>query len=410
MVDVFISYSRMDKEPVARLARAIEDEGYDVWWDAELPPHQSYGDVITSKISEAKAAIVVWSADAAASEWVRAEADMARNQKKLVQTALGDIMPPLPFNQIQYADIGDWLGEDDHPSWRKVKASLADLCGRNGPDPTIASASEPAFAPPPPAPEPEPAEQEPIVYATPAPSSNGPLFAGLGFGAIALAAIAAFFLWPQSEAEDPALAGSSSAQQNEDVEIDTGEEPEPEANPPDIPENWILATVEDPDGHSNVRARPTTSSEIVGRAQVGEVFRARREPGNWWPVELSDGTTGYIARRLIRVKGTDEPAPAPTAAPPPQARRVQCTFDNTAFSYDGPCEFTTTGSDGDFTAISLDGPFFMNVSRIALDVTNPEQGVLTGFADDGSSEEIAVTRSTVDRACWEGPLLSFCAR
>jgi ribonuclease E len=35
----------------------------------------------------------------------------------------------LPFNQIQYADIGDWTGEEDHPGWRKARASLAALCG-----------------------------------------------------------------------------------------------------------------------------------------------------------------------------------------------------------------------------------------------------------------------------------------
>jgi hypothetical protein len=129
MVDVFISYSRTDLAAVTRLARAVEAEGYAVWWDADLPPHLSYGDVITNKIGAAKAAIVVWSKESVSSEWVRAEADMARNQKKLVQTALDNVMPPLPFNQIQFAEIGNWRGESEHPGWRKVKTSLAALCG-----------------------------------------------------------------------------------------------------------------------------------------------------------------------------------------------------------------------------------------------------------------------------------------
>jgi hypothetical protein len=128
MVDVFISYSRTDLAAVTRLAEAVEAEGYDVWWDADLPPHLSYGDVITNKIGAAKAAIVVWSKESAASEWVRAEADMARNQKKLIQVAIDNVMPPLPFNQIQYAELGDWQGEADHPGWRKVKVSLTELC------------------------------------------------------------------------------------------------------------------------------------------------------------------------------------------------------------------------------------------------------------------------------------------
>jgi hypothetical protein len=323
MVDVFLSYSRKDKDVVARLARAIEDEGYDVWWDAELPPHQSYGDVITGKITEAKAAIVVWSDSAAASEWVRAEADMARNQRKLVQTALGDIMPPLPFNQIQYADIGDWQGEDDHPSWRKVKASLADLCGRDGPDESIASAHEPAYAPSP-APAPAPIQEpEPDYAEPPAASSKMPLLAGLGIGALLLVSAAALFMM-QGDGTDGENAGANTGQMalsdGEDTassdragdgiaeRTDEGNDSAaPPANRPDIPENWILATVEDADGHSNVRERPSTSSAIVGKVQVGETFRARREPGKWWPVELSDGTKGYVARRLIRVRGSDDP-------------------------------------------------------------------------------------------------------
>ena len=413
MVDVFISYSRKDKEPVARLARAIEDEGYDVWWDAELPPHQSYGDVITRKITEAKAAIVVWSPDAAASEWVRAEADMARNQKKLVQTALGDLMPPLPFNQIQYADIGDWQGEDTHDGWRKIKASLADLCGRSGPDASVASAHEPAFAPPPAAAEPEvPADEE---YEEPA-RSKLPLFAGLGIGGVALAIAAAFVLSPDASDYDDeeevasSVGGKGDGTPEDGSDASTTPAPTPEAQRPEIPADWILATVDDPDGHSNVRARPSASSDIVSKVQVGETFRARRESGKWWPVELSDGTKGFIAKRLIRVKGSaSAPPPSEIEPPPPQARRVTCTFDNTAFSFNGPCDFTS-GNGGDFSATSVNGTFFTDVTRINLDVTAPEQGTLQFFSAIGQTGQVSVTRSNQDRACWEGPSVSFCAR
>ena len=178
MVDVFISYSRTDHARVAVLARAVEAEGYQVWWDVDLPPHQSYGDVITAKIGAARAAIVVWSADAVKSEWVRAEADMARNQKKLVQTAIGAVMPPLPFNQIQFVDIGAWNGDPDHPGWRKVKASLAELCG-DGADPR--EYRVPASPPP-----------EPVRAQSPTPSpqpSRWPLVAGGGVAVVAMAAL-----------------------------------------------------------------------------------------------------------------------------------------------------------------------------------------------------------------------------
>ncbi len=160
MVDVFISYSRGNQDAVRRLAEAVKQLGYVVWWDDELPPHLSYGDVITEKIGAAKAAIVVWSEGSISSEWVRAEADLARNQKKLIQTALDDCMPPMPFNQIQFASIGDWDGASDHPGWRKVMASLTALCGP--PPAEAATGARPAPTLPPPLPEvPPPAPQVP---------------------------------------------------------------------------------------------------------------------------------------------------------------------------------------------------------------------------------------------------------
>jgi hypothetical protein len=204
MVDVFISYSRSDQAMVAMLARAVEAEGYEVWWDAELPPHQSYGEVITGKIEQAKAAIVVWSATAVKSEWVRAEADMARHHRKLVQTAIDDVMPPLPFNQIQYAEIGDWHGEADHPGWRKVKTSLAELCGRTAPEGPV--------------PRPIPSAPPPRLEA-PAPRTGAtrwPLFVGLGVGVIGLAVAGGVLLdqhgnAPTAGASQPAEASSVAA-------------------------------------------------------------------------------------------------------------------------------------------------------------------------------------------------------
>ncbi len=176
MVDVFISYSRSNQDTVRRLAEAVKRLGYVVWWDDELPPHLSYGDVITEKIGAAKAAIVVWSEGSIGSEWVRAEADLARNQKKLIQTALDDCMPPMPFNQIQFASIGDWDGASDHAGWRKVKTSLVALCGpppaETGSAPVPAPAAPPPIAPPPIAPS---AAPPPAAAAPPGPAPTQPV-------------------------------------------------------------------------------------------------------------------------------------------------------------------------------------------------------------------------------------------
>lgn len=130
MADVFISFARADEQAVARIAKAIAAEGFEVWWDAELPAHRDYADVIEEEVAAARAVLVLWSEAAARSQWVRAEADAARNMGKLVQASLDNRLPPMPFNQIQAASLAGWRGEADHPGWRKIRRSLAALAAR----------------------------------------------------------------------------------------------------------------------------------------------------------------------------------------------------------------------------------------------------------------------------------------
>ncbi|MFU7527352.1 YARHG domain-containing protein [Qipengyuania sp. ASV99] len=318
VVDVFVSYSRADAEKVGMLARMIASEGYQVWWDADLPPHMSYGDVITAKIGAAKAAVVVWSETAAKSEWVRAEADVARNQKKLIQTSIGEVLPPLPFNQIQCASIGDWNGESDHPGWSKVKQSLAALCGPRGSHDGGSVSAPPAdiaHAPPPPSPSPPSPQYSPAPQAAPHTASNWPIIAGLVVALIAILAAVLIVLFGLGAREDdsgkaddePVVEAADYAAQAEEAgeTAATGSSNEPVPSPVPDRREWLFATVEDADGFSNVRARPTTRSPIVGTVREGESFSTWRQDGSWWQVELSDGSRGFIYRRLIRLLGND---------------------------------------------------------------------------------------------------------
>ena len=130
MSDVFVSYARSTEEQAEQVADALKALGYRVWRDDELPAHRSYGEVIQERLSAAKAVVVLWSDEAAKSQWVRAEADAARSAGTLVQASLDGTIPPLPFNQIQCADLRDWASDRSSSGWKKLETSVAALAGQ----------------------------------------------------------------------------------------------------------------------------------------------------------------------------------------------------------------------------------------------------------------------------------------
>jgi adenylate cyclase len=129
MSDVFVSYARPNEAVAKQVAEALRKLGYGVWLDDQLPAHRPYADVIQERLKAAKAVVVLWTQDAAQSQWVRAEADLARGNGTLIQATLDGTMPPLPFNQIHCADLGGWAGATDVPGWRKLVESVAALAG-----------------------------------------------------------------------------------------------------------------------------------------------------------------------------------------------------------------------------------------------------------------------------------------
>jgi len=141
MSDIFISYARSTEAQARRIGEALRSAGYGVWRDDELPAHRGYADVIAERLREAKAVVVVWSAEAIKSEWVRSEADRARGERKLVQLSLDGAALPMPFDQIQCADLSRWTGDIDSPGWKKVAASVAALVGQTAPAPAAAPAA-----------------------------------------------------------------------------------------------------------------------------------------------------------------------------------------------------------------------------------------------------------------------------
>ncbi len=134
MPQVFVSYARPDESHAERVSNALESMGYDVWWDNELPAHRDFSEVIEERLKSSQAVVVLWSARSVKSQWVRSEADAARQLGSLVQVSLDATMPPMPFNQIHCADLRDWDGSVETPGWQKLAASVQSLAGPAAPE------------------------------------------------------------------------------------------------------------------------------------------------------------------------------------------------------------------------------------------------------------------------------------
>jgi tetratricopeptide (TPR) repeat protein len=128
MADVFLSYARPDSGAAQRVTRQLAKSGRSVWFDRELPAHRAYSDVIAAELESAAAVLVLWSKSSVESQWVRSEANRARELGKLVQARLDNVRLPMPFDQIQCADLGK-RGRSSDTSWLQVHKSIDALLG-----------------------------------------------------------------------------------------------------------------------------------------------------------------------------------------------------------------------------------------------------------------------------------------
>ena len=87
--------------------------------------------MIEERLKSAKAVVVLWSAGSSEIPMGQGGSRRRANGRELVQAILDGTIPPMPFNQIQCADLTGWSGDINAPGWRKLSASVAALAGRN---------------------------------------------------------------------------------------------------------------------------------------------------------------------------------------------------------------------------------------------------------------------------------------
>jgi len=131
VTDLFLSYKAEDRERVAPLVRALEEDGLTVWWDAHIGAGDSWRETILRHLESARCVIVVWSRRSVGphGEFVRDEATRALNRKTYFPVRIDKVDPPLGFGESQALDLNGWNGDRSDPRYR---ALLAVLCSRLG--------------------------------------------------------------------------------------------------------------------------------------------------------------------------------------------------------------------------------------------------------------------------------------
>ena len=130
--EVFVSYKAEDRARLMPLVKALEAEGFAVWWDAHIGGGTDWREEIRQHLDAARCVIVAWSERSVGSEgrFVRDEASTAQQAGSYVPIKIDAVKPPLGFGEVQAIDFVGWKGKRASPCFvALVDAVNAHLTG-----------------------------------------------------------------------------------------------------------------------------------------------------------------------------------------------------------------------------------------------------------------------------------------
>src|SRR5262245_55849848 len=124
MTDIFFSYSSADRERVRPIRDALVAQGFEVFWDQQVPAGMDWDTWIRQHLSKSKCVMAFWSATSVSSDNVRHEATVAKQQGKLISVLLEPLTAeqfPMGLYAQQAANLSGWSGDYSHDEWRKFR-------------------------------------------------------------------------------------------------------------------------------------------------------------------------------------------------------------------------------------------------------------------------------------------------
>lgn len=124
-IDVFLSYKREQRDRVEAIGTALEDLGVKTWHDRKLRSGEHYPSELNERLEQAGIVLVHWCHQSVQSQWVRLEAEYARNNRKLACVLLEQgVSIPSDFSLLHANNLSDWNGQFDHPEWLSLMEAL----------------------------------------------------------------------------------------------------------------------------------------------------------------------------------------------------------------------------------------------------------------------------------------------
>jgi formylglycine-generating enzyme required for sulfatase activity len=147
-LDIFLSYAREDEARAGQLAEALEQHGFAVFWDREVPPGETWHSHIGHALVAAKCVVVAWSRHSIVSDWVIEEASEGKRRKILVPVLFEAVQPPFGFGGIQAASLIDWRPGRPSPAFSGlVGAARRIVSGQAGSGTGSAAPDQPRSGP-----------------------------------------------------------------------------------------------------------------------------------------------------------------------------------------------------------------------------------------------------------------------
>lgn len=130
MADIFISYASEDRDKIIPIVKALEEQGWSIWWDwTSIPVGKTGRQFIKEGLDKARCVLVLWSEKSIDSEWVIEEADHGKTKRMLVPVRINNVRPPIGFGQIQAANLINWAGNEKEPEFVKLLHAIESILG-----------------------------------------------------------------------------------------------------------------------------------------------------------------------------------------------------------------------------------------------------------------------------------------